>query len=725
MNHQSQETIDDLIRELERTRSELDRARLRIAHMEASKFWKARNLWWAFKERLLDPRLLFAQKPATEPSPIVLDLTGLPGSEPVVPPLPTRKTDIIICIHNALDDVRRCLESVVAHTRPPFRLILVDDGSGPETRDFVLSASERLNAFLLRNETAQGYTLAANQGLRASDAAYAVLLNSDTVVTDGWLERLVAAVESDACAGIAGPMSNCASWQSIPEIVSLQSDWSENPLPEGIDANAMARMLATDVAPIRPELPFLNGFCLLIRRELINAIGIFDEETFRRGYGEENDYSLRTRKAGWKLILADDAYVFHAQSRSYSSEKRQELSRLAHEALLKKHGSTDVERGVASLHHGRVLEGLRARARERFHRFRLVEKGRERFAGKRVLFVLPVRERGGGANVVLSEAKAMRRMGVDVQILNLPEAAASFKSAYPESDIPLLTASPKDLTSAARGFDAVIATANTSVAWLESLPGTGTVLGYYIQDYEPHFYEEGTPGHAEAKASYNRIPGLVSFTKTDWNRIEVEKHTGVAPSVVGPSFEIDRFRPFRETPAPSPVRIAAMIRPSSPRRGPDITMEAFQEVSRRYGAAVQFFIYGVDPSDPAFQRLARDFPFSHLGFADGPVLAALFNQIHVFADFSTYQAMGLSALEAMGCGATAILPSRGGVRSFAIPEENAVLTDTLTLSACVAALSGLIEDGERRSRLMERAFRDVQRFFPEGPAFKILSLLFS
>lgn len=724
MSQDTSENIEDLKRELERTRAELERARLRIVFMETSKFWRARNFWWSIKERLQNPRLLLAPPAKEAALPLDLDVAGVPGPDPISPPVPDRPTDIIVCIHNALPDVKRCLASLEAHTRPLHRLILVDDGSSEETRDFVAESALRLGATRIRNETARGYTLAANQGLRASRAPYAVLLNSDTLVTDGWLERLIAAVESDPKAGIAGPLSNCASWQSIPEFVNAEGDWSENPLPEGLDANGMAALIARDAAPIRPELPFLNGFCLLIRRELIDAIGIFDEETFGRGYGEENDYCLRTRKAGWKLLLADDAYVFHAQSKSYSPEKRRELSRLAHEALLKKHGSADVESGVTLLRHGRVLEGLRARARERIHRFRLIEQGKARFCGRKVLFVLPVQERGGGANVVLSEAKAMRRMGVDVRVLNLPELAPSFSKAYAESDIPVLTAAPRDFPRVTSGFDAVIATANTSVAWLQPLAGKGPVLAYYIQDYEPHFYEEGSPSYLEAKASYNRIPGLVTFTKTEWNRAEVERHTGVSPAVIGASFDIDRFRPFREPPKPSPVRFGAMIRPSSPRRGPDITMQAFAEISRRYGGDVEFYIYGVAPNDPAFLRLERGFPYRHLGFADGPALAALFNQVHAFADFSTYQAMGLSALEAMGSGATAILPVRGGARSFASPEENAVFCDTTLLPACVAALSGLIEDSDRRSRLMERAFRDVSRFFPEGPAFKILSVLF-
>src|SRR5262249_33560608 len=83
-----------------------------------------------------------AQTRRIEPVPIV----------PVVPPR-TAHVDVIVCVHNAIEDVRRCLESVVRHTGAPFRLMVVDDGSGPETRDYLAEFCRAHGATLLRNET--------------------------------------------------------------------------------------------------------------------------------------------------------------------------------------------------------------------------------------------------------------------------------------------------------------------------------------------------------------------------------------------------------------------------------------------------------------------------------------------------------------------------------------------------------------------------------------------
>ncbi len=267
---------------------------------------------------------------------------------PEPPPIPahTASVDIIVCVHNALLDVKRCVETLLQETTSPYRLILVDDGSDAPTRDYLQSVAQKhAQVDLLRSEAATGYTFAANRGLRHSHADFVVLLNSDTLLTPGWLDRMIACAQTDTQIGIVGPLSNTASWQSIPEI-STGTDWAENPLPPGVSLADWAKSLAEFSGRIYPPMPFLNGFCLLIRRQLIDAIGYFDEERFGAGYGEENDYVLRARKAGWQLALADDTYVYHARSRSYSHERRKQLSDRAGEALAAKHGAAIIDAGV-------------------------------------------------------------------------------------------------------------------------------------------------------------------------------------------------------------------------------------------------------------------------------------------------------------------------------------------------------------------------------------------
>jgi len=101
------------------------------------------------------------------------------------------------------------------------------------------------------------------------------------------------------------------------------------------------------------------------------------------------------------------------------------------------------------------------------------------------------------------------------------------------------------------------------------------------------------------------------------------------------------------------------------------------------------------------------------------------NEVDIFADFSSFQAMGLTAMEAMSCGAVALLPKEGGASSFARHEENAFVADTNSLEASVEALERLLKDDALRHKLQQQAIFDMCQFYPEKAAYKTLEALFS
>jgi GT2 family glycosyltransferase len=656
----------------------------------------------------------------------------LAAPEPIQAPPPLERrtipVDIVVCVHDALPDVQACLEAVVRYTAPPYRLVLVDDGSSRETYEALRTFAEAQDATLLRNPEVRGYTRAANQGLAATQTPYVVLLNSDTLVTPRWLDRLVACAESDPRIGLVGPLSNTASWQSIPELFDTAGEWAANRLPPGVAPADMAARIARYAGRVYPRLPFLNGFCLLLRRAMLDEIGVFDEATFGEGYGEENDLCLRAQQAGWQLAVADDAYVYHAQSRSYSHERRRQLSRRADERLLAKHDHAVVMEGVETCRGDRVMEGVRARARALALRERLVAAAQRGWEGRRVLFLLPLTAPTGGGHVVLQEAAAMRRFGVDARLLNLTSQRSAFEASHPDNVIPVAyIETPEEARELFPRYDAVVATAYYTVPWLgvEPRPGPRPARAYYIQDFEPFFFPVESAAHREARTSYAAYPDLVRFTKTAWNARVVEAHSGVAASVVGPSVDIDLFRPRRRSVRPeSVVRIAAMVRPSTPRRAARLTMEVLREVDRRHGGAVEIVLFGCDPDDPGFRALPRDFAWRHAGVLSRAQTAALLNDVDVFADLSTYQAMGLTALEAMACGAAVIVPQEGGAESFAVHEENALVVDTRSVEACLAAVERLVGDASLRRRLAARGVWRACEFPPEAAAYRVLQVLF-
>jgi GT2 family glycosyltransferase len=275
--------------------------------------------------------------------------------------------DVVLCVHNALEDATRCIASIRRARRSETqKLIIVDDASDSPTADY-LEGVARSAAWikLIRNEEAKGYTKAANKGLAASSGEFVILLNSDTIVTDGWAEKLADAAFSTPGVGIVGPLSNAASHQSVPDHRGSNGQTAINELPAGLTPEEMNRFCEEwTMADILPRVPLVHGFCLGLRREVLDAVGFFDEISFPNGYGEENDFCFRAADAGFGLIVATHTYVFHAKSKSYSNLDRVRLMKAGSQAFRRIHGQDRVQRAVKSMQENPLLRELRSKARQ-------------------------------------------------------------------------------------------------------------------------------------------------------------------------------------------------------------------------------------------------------------------------------------------------------------------------------------------------------------------------
>lgn len=639
--------------------------------------------------------------------------------------------DIIICVHNAFDDIKRCIDSILNYTSEPYHIIIVDDGSLEDTREYLKMICEQYQekTTLLRNEKGHGYAIAANIGLRQSKADYKVLLNSDTIVTRGWLDRMLDCIESDEEIGIVGPLSNTASWQSVP-ILEAGGDWCHNQLPANVTISEMGQWIEVYSGNIYPQVPLINGFCMMISKVVIDKIGIFDEENFGKGFGEEDDFNLRAQKAGFKLAVADNVYIYHAQSKSYSDEKRKQLCEISGLKVREKHGSDYLDQCITFMKDNLVLEGSRCRVAAMLERMQLVQAAQEKWHGKAILFHLPCAESGGGANVVIQEAERMLDMGIQVSIYNLEVNKECFSASYPNLKIPVLYG--KDyagFTTYIQNFDVICLTYYKAVKYchelIEKYPAVK--IAYYIQDFEPFFFKKGSRPYQEALKSYTEIPEMICLTKTKWNYDVVKSKTGKECHILGPSVNLDLFRPRKAFGNRELIHVAAMVRPSSPRRAPEETMIILQKLYMKYGAKIKIFIFGCDSQEYSdfFKEFKNCFEYENMGVIGPQCIAALLSEMDIFADFSTFQAMGLTAMEAMASGCAVLLPQNGGTISFAEKNKNCIVVDTTSQKICVEQMSRLIEDGELRHRLANNAVSDMCQYYPERCTYRMLECFFS
>ena len=259
---------------------------------------------------------------------------------------------MVVPVYRAHDFFLRCLASLRRHTDLAcHRLVVVLDGPGQEP---VRAAAQEAGALVLENEERRGFVGSVNRGMAAS-ARDVVLLNSDTEVTAGWLEKLQAAALSDDAIATVTPFSNNATLVSLPRAFEV------NALPAGLDVDAFARVVESVSRREYPRLPTGVGVCLYVKRRALTAVGPFDEERFGLGYGEENDFCMRAARVGFVHALDDATFVYHAGQRSFGAS-RPALARSAMRALTRAH--PDYLRRIADFMRADPLAPVRARVIE-------------------------------------------------------------------------------------------------------------------------------------------------------------------------------------------------------------------------------------------------------------------------------------------------------------------------------------------------------------------------
>src|SRR5574337_2163684 len=254
--------------------------------------------------------------PDSVPSP--MELWGIdwfkPTKQSEVPRTPhaSRLTSIIILTHNGLEHTKKCLVSIGAHTAEPHELIIVDNASSDGTLDYLREyIATHDNVRVIANRTNRGFAAGNNQGLALARGAYVLLLNNDTIVTDGWLTRMLKIFEAYHDVGIVGPMSNYVSGPQLVRDVSYKGR-------EGLDIFAAEWANSHDGQS--REATRVVGFCLLTRKEVIVRIGGLDEQ-FRSGNFEDDDFCIRAFQVGFRARIALDAFVHHAGSQTFKAAK--------------------------------------------------------------------------------------------------------------------------------------------------------------------------------------------------------------------------------------------------------------------------------------------------------------------------------------------------------------------------------------------------------------------
>jgi GT2 family glycosyltransferase/glycosyltransferase involved in cell wall biosynthesis len=636
--------------------------------------------------------------------------------------------DIVLPVFNGLTYVKDCIASIIENSKECiYQLFVIDDCSDHVTSTYLTKlAADHSQINLHRNSENLGFVKSCNIGISLGKSPYFVLINSDVIVTPGWLSRLLRCAESDPRIASVNPFTNHASNINIS-------------MAPGANFYSMDWVLAGNSLKKYPDVVTGVGFCMLLRRSALDEVGLFDE-VYGRGYCEESDLCMRLTSRGYRTVVADDVYVYHKGratftdrgerykqnrkifDRRWASEyKRQFRAFLSANPLRSARDLFTTEQQwdpKSSMRQTYRLMRDRTRKREYLGVIREAARGVRRLpytkrdfitadlvAGVtrpnrlRVTYVLHHLTVAGGVLSVVQLVNELILLGVEARIVALCE--------YPEIydwkffTRPIIYRTLSELLENFPETDIAVATHWTTAPWVGDVmksgrAGTGV---YFIQDYESWFFPEEDE---ESRARVNKTYELIShkIVKSDWLKGLLAKD-GYTAQKIPLGMDLFMFYPRDIKKVSYPI-VLAMARPGTPRRAYKYVISALHQVKRERPDA-EIILFG-----DYLQKKSVLFDFTDAGvITDQNRLAELYSKTDVFLDGSDYQGFGRTALEAMACGAACVVTNVGGVTEYAVDGYNCLTVPPREPGLFSDAILRILKDSELKAKLISGGFATV------------------
>lgn len=555
--------------------------------------------------------------------------------------------DIVIPVYGGLHVVRPCIDSVLTRTGWPFHLIVVDDCSpDPATRDY-LKSLEAQGVSVLFNQKNRGFAATVNRGVRHGKNPYVVVLNSDVLVTDKWLVKMLIAMESDPKNVICNPVTNNTALINV----------NMYPGRSYLDmAYALNRTPATRFPDIMP-----TGFCFMFRRNLWEAIGPLDEAY--GSYGEETDFWFKAVRCvdeegaivGNRAVLADNCYMFHERGTSFQQigevahKKQREAGSKRFRALFPEYGEWSKGYNITD-----TIEPLRSG---------LTKPLFERESKGKFAWIVKSAGGSGGMLVIADIVNQMIEEGYDVKVCVVPETPYGPTNPAPVvSNLhtqPILFNGPDDLVLT---FGQKVFTEGTVFAAVTELtPVLKTLQGRvpnirvfnHVQSWDPGIaeYSERMDLAEKFKEAYLMFPNIVC---SNWVAQEIKRIGGEVAAVLLPGVNPLLFHNREREKNDERFTVGVLINTAYKFKGGDRGIELCQKLTKS-GLDIKIVAIGVDAllTVPGVVCVGSQTPSK---MAD-----LMGNELDVFVDPSHIHSYGLPTLEALmsGCQAVAFSDNLG------------------------------------------------------------------
>jgi glycosyltransferase involved in cell wall biosynthesis/GT2 family glycosyltransferase len=587
--------------------------------------------------------------------------------------------DILIPVYGGLHIVKLCVESILQRTNWPYKVTFIDDASPDhKTTEYLEHIVEKhpANFTLIRNRKNKGFASTVNVGFRATTNPYVCILNSDVIVTDGWLTKMVMALEADERNQIVNPCTNNTALIAVP----MQPGMSYIDMNRGLEAVSSRRY--PEVMP--------TGFCFMVYRDLMQDLGGFDEGF--ESYGEESDFWMRVlhytpggEYARYRAVLADDTYLFHERGSSFGA-----LGAEAHMGK-RQHGSSRFKQLWPSFGQWRktfneqeVLAPLNTA---------LPTKVAKSYSPYKIAFVTYSVAPCGGMNMIADIVNEYIERGVDARVvfvrrneddksrINVVGHLHSGISAY---------GSPKEFVdnfSEDHFSNGVLVAATAELVPLVQAAAhehkhLRTLL--FAQSDDPLCAPDGL--EEQIRTNYSKVDKIIAGSSWVEKKINQEYKTQTSGNIL-PGVNYDLF--FPRDRSRGDERLTVMLPLIKDywykgyKRGVEMC-QALTQLCQRNGKDIRIMAYG-PVNVPECPNVIG------LGPVEQPRLASLLGtEVDVFCDPSHFHSYGLPALEALASGVVPVMWDNFGVREYTDENNAKILPTEATPSQVATAIYNLL-----------------------------------
>ena len=530
------------------------------------------------------------------------------------------------------------------------RIIVVDDGSSPEVQQRLAQLE---GAEVVFGESQVGFAANCNRGIRLADSDV-VLLNSDIIAREGWLERLQFAAYASKVHGIVG-----ARLLYPDRRIQFGGLHRNLGAPEWFDHRY--RFSPSDHGPARMKSATLavTGACMYIKADVIDEIGLLDE-SYPMAY-EDVDYSLRAWNAGRHCIYYPPAELTHLESVTRGTD--QNSLEIESQQYFWKKWEPWFARDVNSAD-GKL----------------------------RVIYVTEDTGVGGGHRDIFEHINHLRQRGHDAQLYSLGEQPDWFDLKVEVKSFETY----RELAAALEPEKAIkVATWWNTAAWVWISSVRNGIPVNFIQDIETSYYPDSEHRRNEVLSSYRNE--FHYMTISGWNRDRLREF-GLEPTLVPPGINLATFRPLANIKLREDMLLA--LGRSNPLKNLPLTVDAWEAL---VASRPELCLFGVEP------ELGPRYGARYVERPSDEGVNELFNQATVFLQTSVHEGFCLPPLEAMATGAAVVSTDAHGNRDFCVDGVNCLMPDS-TVESVSGAVARLMSDPTLRASLGQQGIATAAEF---------------